>query len=588
MRTEDRLQTVAVGDYVAVIRRRWRVVAAGVVVGLGAAATYLFVTPTAVTATSVVNIAPIVADPYSASRSSASLVDILTEAQAAQSEAVSALAVDALDSDDDPADLRSRLSASAIDATTIVRISVSAPTAQKARAEADAIARAFLDYRSAQATDRIGALLGEDEARLADLKAQLQDANQRLAAASPGSTALAQAQTDQQVLTAQIAAVIERANSFQGVDTSGGQIITPASVNKLSYSPNRTATIAGGLLAGAVLGAVGAFIRHARDRRVHSRLDIAAAGVGPQLGRLTDSGTTPSTHDSGQLAAARERLLSTEVLRAGHGVLAFVEDPAARSAYDVAADLALAFVTGGTTVHVVCVPTADPYQPALSSRLALDPTEPGGLFASAEPKLTAWWPQSPNTWTGETPPHLDLQRGKALVILVCPASATESDRIAVCRLADGVVVYAVEQVSRRANLEAIATIAETVGTPVLGSIVASHDRRPLAAPPFDAVWRADGDTGAVVPLRAPEVADAAPPTADGPDAVSPKEVYADGSPHEPDLDHDAIPVPVLPDDFAAADTDGADPDAVGVARDEDEDREEVDSAAGPRRPLPHR
>jgi uncharacterized protein involved in exopolysaccharide biosynthesis len=587
MRTEDGLQTVAVGDYVAVIRRRWRVVAAGVVVGLGAAAAYLFVTSAAVTATSVVNIAPIVADPYSASRSSASLVDILTEAQAAQSEAVAALAVDALDSDDDPADLRGRLSASAIDATTIVRISVSAPTAQKARAEADAIARAFLDYRSAQATGRIGALLSEDEDRLENLKAQLQDANQRLAAAPSGSTDLAQAQTDQQVLTAQIAAVIERANSFQGVDTSGGQIITPASVNKLSYAPNRTAAIAGGLLAGAVLGAMGAFIRHARDRRVHGQLDIVAAGVGPQFGRLTDSGTARSAHDSGQLALAREHLLSTGVLRAGHGVLAFVEDQAARPAYDVAADLALAFVTGGITVHVVCVPTSDPYQPALSSRLALDRTEPGGLFASAEPRLTAWWPQSRDTWTGETSLHLGLQREKSLVILVCPASATESDRMAVCRLANGVVVYAVEQVSQRANLEAIATIAATVGTPVLGSIIASHDRRPLATPPFDAVWRADGDTGAVTMLRATKGADTAPPTDDGTDAAALEGVPTGGSPHEPALD-DAIPVPVLPDDTLGANIDGVTPDAGGDVRDEDEDREEIDSAAGPRRPLPHR
>lgn len=474
MRSEEEVPTVAIGDYVSVVARRWRVVVLGAVLGALLGVGYLYMTPPEATATSVVSVAPIISDPYSANRSTSALVDIQTEAQAAGSMTVAILAASSLRNGVEAADLRSRLTTTPIDATTVMRVSITAPTASQARAEADAVANAFLGYRSQQASQRIQQVLDQDSTRLASLKQQLSDANTTLATAKQGSAEYTQAQTDQQLLQAQITTLVERSGTLEDVDTSGGQVLTSAEVNKVTWSPTMTPILAGGLLAGAVLGLAGAFVRQARDRQVRLGQDIVDAGVGPILARLTGKEAARTPQDTEALAVARERLLSSAELRNGTGTLALVED-SGHAAPDVAADLAHSLAEGGASVHVVCVPTADGYREALIRRLDLDRRDDdGALSASSHGLLTAWAPKEHSGWSRATRRHLEGRDLHELVLLVCPAGASDADRMAATRLADAVVVYAVERLSRRASLKSLAEGARVTERPVLGTIVAAH------------------------------------------------------------------------------------------------------------------
>jgi capsular polysaccharide biosynthesis protein len=451
-------------------------VALSTVLGGLLATGYLFLTPPEATATSVVSVAPIISDPYSANRSSASLVDIQTEAQAASSMSVATLAATTLGPDVQPAELRSRLTTTPISSTTVMRVAITAPTAAQARAEADAVANAFLDYRSQQATVRIQAVLDKNSTRLDTLRQQLNTVNKTIASTTAGSAEHTQAQTDKDLLQQQISTLADQSSTFEDVDTSGGQVLTYAQVNAVTWSPSTPPVLAGGLLVGAVLGLVGAFVRQARDRQVRLSADIVDAGVGPVLARLASPESGRDRGDHGALAVARERLLAHPTLCTGRGVLAYVEDPACPSAPDVAADLARTFADGGIQVHVICVPTEDGYSGAMSRLLDLQPhvgAGAGALESSIDDHVTAWWPQKRRGWMQATRHQLEAVSGDHLVIVVCPAGADDADRMAVCRIADAVVVFAVERVSQRASLHALRASAQAVDAPVLGAVVAA-------------------------------------------------------------------------------------------------------------------
>lgn len=477
MRTDDDLPTVALSDYLGVVVRRWRVVVVGALLGATAAAGYLALAPTTATATSVVNIAAITSDPYSASRSASGLVDMQTEAASVQSMAVAERAAGLLGDGTEPRDIRGRLSVSAIDSTTIMRISVTSLSAARAQAQADAVADAFLEYRSEQATKRITSVLLQDQSRLEALREQLSEANERLLAAEAGSLDAVQAETDRQLLTLQVNAVLDRTSSFEGVDTSGGQVLTRAADNALAYAPDRVMVGGGAVLVGAALGLVGAFVRQARDRRVHVGVDVVAAGAGPVVARLTGPVDPRSAHDLDQLRIVREWVLSSPTLPDGQGTLAFLEDPSTAGAWDVTADLARTLAEAEHPVRVIVVPTADGYTEELVQRLGLDfaAADDHGLIRGRLRPLSVWVPPS-TSWVGATRHHVAACED-ALVLLVCPAGATDADRMAVARLAGSALVFAAERVSQRAGLTALTTVAAAMDCTVLGAVTSVRGHR---------------------------------------------------------------------------------------------------------------
>ena len=103
MDTDDRVGAATLGfdHYMFVLRRQWRVVVAGAVLGAIAAVGYLVLAPQTVTATTTINLNVITTEPFSAQRAASGLLDDATETAIARSHVVASRASDLLDGLDD-------------------------------------------------------------------------------------------------------------------------------------------------------------------------------------------------------------------------------------------------------------------------------------------------------------------------------------------------------------------------------------------------------------------------------------------------------------------------------------------------------
>ena len=99
---------VSLSDFFALLRYGYKLIAAGVIVGVALAAIAVFVVPKTYTATSVVTVNPIAADPL-ADGGGRSDVNTTTEAAILRSTTVAALAANQLGGDQAPRELLSSL-----------------------------------------------------------------------------------------------------------------------------------------------------------------------------------------------------------------------------------------------------------------------------------------------------------------------------------------------------------------------------------------------------------------------------------------------------------------------------------------------
>ncbi len=297
--------------YGNILRRRWRVVALCLVLGLGLAVLYLAMVPQKLTAATQVQINVISTEPFTSDRSSADLVDPETEVQLARSSRVVTAAAEELSGSMTPADVRSAMEVSVLPEATVVRIAFTADSKREATAAADAIAQAYLDFRSDQAADRITSISTSLGKRRTEVLAGLRDANARLSKATAGTPAATQAETDRQILSADLDSLLGQINSLNSIDTGGGTILTSAADGTVTVSPNRSTFVLGGLFGGLLLGIVAAFTVNVLDRRVRDPYDISGAGGGAVLSRLTSTrGTLLPTRRTTTRSAACESVCS--------------------------------------------------------------------------------------------------------------------------------------------------------------------------------------------------------------------------------------------------------------------------------------
>ncbi|MBT0992901.1 hypothetical protein KIN34_01165 [Cellulomonas sp. DKR-3] len=468
---------VDVREYGRVVLRRWRVVLACTLLGGLGAAAYLYVTPVESTATSVVNLTLITSDPYDTSRSAAGLVDMQTEAQTAQSTSVAILAAGRLGDGTTPEALRRSVTVTAIDSTTIMRVAATDISPQRARARADAVAESFLAYRAQQAGDRIDTVVRQGEARLASLRDDLAEANATLQDADPASNEASQAETDRQLITLQINAVLTRTSTFESIDTNGGTILTSAESNRVVTAPDRTRILAMGVLAGLGLGLVGAFVRDASDRRVRVGSDLARLGAGPVIGRVHLKGTSQPA----VAATVREHILGHHAVTDGTGVVAVVPCGATSSPWELVGELARSFADAGIRVRVVGAgPQAGP-QLARALHLEDVTEEPAEGRRSPTQPLVSLWSAGGDGWLGHVRADADAHRSTDLVLLVGTTTVSEADVMSLSRISDALVLVAADHGTRRATIASVLEAASLGGRPVIGSVVVPSRRTPAHA-----------------------------------------------------------------------------------------------------------
>jgi len=340
--------------YWDILVARWPVVLMTMGLGLLISALYLVVVPSTFVATTTVSVFPITTDPYAANRNSSNLIDMSAEAVTASSFMVAEIAADGTGGAWDTTQLRRATAVTPGSDSTTMTITVEAASEERARAGASAMAEAYLQARSDQAASSIDSVVERDRDRIEEHREQLTDAIERLAAAQPGSPAAAEASSDQQTLNLQISALLARISSLEGIDTTGGAILNPASMTGVTVKPSWMVVLATGLAAGLGVGVIASFLTHSRRKKVTTPRNLRRELELVTLGELAEADVVL---DSPAVASIAQRVLRMGALNDAR-VVTVLFDAAAPWPSVLAESLAASMRESGTSAVVASSPTS--------------------------------------------------------------------------------------------------------------------------------------------------------------------------------------------------------------------------------------
>ena len=205
----DLQPTAEISRFGLAILRRWRTVVVCVVTLLVAAAAWLVLGPSSVTATAEVSVNVISTDPFSPQRTSSELIDPATEQQLIRSSDVLDRAAAELGDGMTAASILRGLDTEVIPASTVVRISWTGSDASRAQDVADTLAQEYLAYRSELARER-------QQDTLAPLTQRRDTLIEQLRKARTGRTALLN----------ELNLVYSQITQVSSLATSGGTVLT--------------------------------------------------------------------------------------------------------------------------------------------------------------------------------------------------------------------------------------------------------------------------------------------------------------------------------------------------------------------------
>ena len=464
--------SVGIGHYILVLRRQWMTVVAMALLGSLATLGYLYFVPSKVVASTLVNVNVIASDPFNPSRPASGLLDAATESALASSYVVADGASAALRSGDTAAQLLDGVSVSIGPNTTTVKISYSSDSPARARAGADAIAHSYLAYRQSQADARKTTMLDQFDKQLEVLGTSLKTA----------------ATEERTAITNQASNIENQMNQLRAVDTTGGEIITPAAQNPTLRQPQSSTLVMAGLLVGLALGVILAFVFNALGRRVRDSYDIERSAAAPLLAELTSADSTIPARgeDLNDFRALRERLLAASP--SSLGVLTLLDGTRGRTASDVAPNLAVVLAQAGTPVDLMVPGASEAYMALLSEGLSLSPAEDDDgeqqLFVSARfPGLTVIRTLRTDPGTGmddfiSREVHrraADRTPGTALV-LALPAGASAASVLAAGRLSAAALLVAERTWTQNRWITAAADQLRDVGVTLIAVALVRRGR----------------------------------------------------------------------------------------------------------------
>lgn len=429
----DEKSSVGLGHYAVVIRRQWKIIAMLTILGVISAVGYLSLTPVSVTASTLVNLNVIVSDPFSPSKAGSALIDATTETQLATSYEVAKAAAASSNNENTVEALRSGVAVSTAANATTMKISFTSSSQGLAQSGADAIATAYINYRQTQATAKKEKLQNQ-------LSDQLAGLDSRLATATPIKAPSIQAQ---------IGSVQSQLNLLSLIDTSGGNVLTPAAQNAVTFAPQKSTILATGLLGGLALGLIAAFVVNILDRRVRDWYDVRGAGAGPVLAKLAlAKASIPAVgKDLDGFRVIRERLLADV---GKHMRVLTVIDESVGSPSDVATNLSIVLAQSGTKVRLVLMGVSDAEMQVVSDGLRLvtvNPQESTPVFRS---EIINSWSVLRTTTVADSGAdefvtevvrrEIITQETGALIVLALPPEAPHASRLAAGRLSDSVLI----------------------------------------------------------------------------------------------------------------------------------------------------
>jgi capsular exopolysaccharide synthesis family protein len=375
------LRATPLREYAATLRR-WRgtialVTAATVVL----AAAYSFTRTTVYTSDATILVRPV---QTSTEPPKVSDIDAQTEMRVASSLAVASIAGRDLGIRDARA-LVGHVSTSMTEGSQILTVTFSASTPAVARAGAQAIAQAYLEYRRELTNQTIARQQVAIVSSMDDVKKKIQSKKAEIDAAPPGSADAKNLNTELQLLTATYLNLQNQLGTASPTSVDPGLVIDPANLPSAPSSPNHPFDVAAGLFVGLALGAALAFARDQMQRRVDSAeaveeiLGVPALATVPRMGvieRRRTAGLAIDRDSSGAVAQAH-RSVRTSLLaareRSGVRVVLVTSAGAGEGKSTTAANIAAALAEIGAQVVLL---SADLRKPTLHRTFAV-PERPG-------------------------------------------------------------------------------------------------------------------------------------------------------------------------------------------------------------------
>ncbi|MFV2196599.1 Wzz/FepE/Etk N-terminal domain-containing protein [Nocardiopsis sp. LOL_012] len=489
-------------EYTALLRRRWRTVAAGVLGGTLLATAGVLALPRTYESTAAVQVRPTELPELTGEQAGRLTGDINldTEAQVLLSDEVSAAVAERLGgaggAPPSTSELRERVSLTVPANSNVLEVTYAAGSPEAARRGADAYAEAYLAQREAHVqellSDRLEALRGEQELRYEELSGLKGD--------STRAGALRAEITD---LGGDISPLGTLRETLQP-----GRVITPAALPEGAAAPLPAlwlpAGAALGLLAGLLLAAardrLDPVLRGAEDTGriggVPVLMDLSATAGGSPL--LPDDGGRDGQHVNGSAHAVRARLRARDAsgTRRRGGVLLVAATAPGRAGTAAAADLAAALVRTGSDTLLVC---ADP-DPGAAALLGLSEgpglaevltggTDPAELetrsAAAAHLRVLRYGrPGSAADVQGTAMPGLvSLLRERAeYTVIAVPSAAERADVHALAASVDLLLPVVEAGRTRRADLRSLLNTAARFGAPVAGVAVLPRQPRSQTRP----------------------------------------------------------------------------------------------------------
>ncbi|GGV14619.1 hypothetical protein GCM10010182_39090 [Actinomadura cremea] len=476
------------GQLVAMLRRRMRLlialVVAGTVVGVGAGV----MLPAEYSATASVLVTPLEGNPYSPEGRGDDLINLETEAQLVQTDAVAELVQQKLKGED-IATLRSNVSTVVPPNTQILNIVYNAGGGDAAETGARAFAEAYLKYRQQRSQAVINGKLKKLEEQAVKVQENMETANQQLATASA-----AQRSVLGQRITAyanQLGVIDEQKNDVSSTPVDPGQVINPASATGGAGVKRIGMFGAGGLVAGALLGLALVLTRERLDRRLRTAeqvealglrvLSIVPPGAGGELA-LADGARTPA-------GDAYRRLRSGIVanIQATPLTMLVASATPATTTSTTGTNLAVALAYAGSDTILVDA-TADEPDPAASfglppgkglAEILLKGTDPAALLIHADSQLRLL-PRGTNPAAAAhrfSGPRMrdavDTLRDRADFVLVNAPDVHDADTQALCTLVDTVVLVVQDGATTREDLQQAYAEVVHAGSTVLGVVIES-------------------------------------------------------------------------------------------------------------------
>ena len=256
----------SLGDYLAVLRRRWLVFTFGVLLVVALGVVYLALAPKTYTSTTKVLVEGAAWDSSATGARTTDGINLDTEAQVVRSFPVAELAEQQLDTGRTLPSLTRDVTVTVPPNTTVLQIAFQASDPSTAQEGAEAFADAYLEHRAEAAQNLLDAQLKPVEAQLEAARKSLKRVgvnidNEKADAARASLRAQRTAiVTRLEALNTQLAMLATR-------EIGAGQVINEAQVPSTPTSPDPWLVIPASVFAGLLLGLVLALWRDARAIR---------------------------------------------------------------------------------------------------------------------------------------------------------------------------------------------------------------------------------------------------------------------------------------------------------------------------------